>query len=79
MGERSRSFHGIAPMVRHDPAKWDGFRKKYFEELDRNKEAVSHLSQLARKGKVTLLYAARDTEHNEAGALKGYLLQHASS
>ena len=63
----------------HDPAKWDGFRKKYFEELDRNKEAVSHLSQLARKGKVTLLYAARDTEHNEAGALKDYLLQHASS
>ena len=63
----------------HDPAKWDGFRKKYFEELDRNKEAVSHLSQLARKGKVTLLYAARDTEHNEAEALKDYLLQHASS
>lgn len=53
--------------------------KSNFEELDRNKEAVSHLSQLARKGKVTLLYAARDTEHNEAGALKDYLLQHASS
>ena len=59
----------------HDPAKWDGFRKKYFEELDRNKEAVSHLSQLARKGKLTLLYAAKDTEHNEACALKDYLLR----
>lgn len=63
----------------HDPAKWEDFRKKYFEELDRNTDAVPYLRQLARKGKLTLLYAARDTEHNEAAALKDYLLQQASA
>lgn len=40
-----------------------------------NGEAVSHLLRLARKGKVTLLYSARNTEHNEAAALRDYLLQ----
>lgn len=63
----------------HDPAKWDGFRKKYFEELVRNKEAVSHLSQLARKGKLTLLYAAKVQSITKQAALKDYLLQYASS
>lgn len=63
----------------HDPAKWDTFRQKYFEELDKNTDAVFHLLQLARKGKLTLLYSARDTERNEAAALKDYLLQQSSS
>lgn len=47
--------------------------QKYDEELDGNGEAVSHLLRLARKGKVTLLYSARNTEHNEAAALRDYL------
>lgn len=63
----------------HDPAKWDAFRRKYDEELDGNGEAVSHLLQLARKGKLTLLYSARNTEHNEAAALRDYLMQRSSS
>ena len=42
-------------------------------------EAVSHLLRLARKGKVTLLYSARNTEHNEAAALRDYLLQQFAS
>ena len=57
----------------------DAFRKKYDEELDGNGEAVSHLLRLARKGKVTLLYSARNTEHNEAAALRDYLLQRFAS
>ena len=63
----------------HDPAKWDAFRRKYDEELDGNKEAVSHLLQLARKGKLTLLYSARERDHNEAAALRDYLMQRSSS
>ena len=55
----------------HDPVRWDAFRKKYDEELDGNGEAVSHLLRLARKGKVTL--------HNEAAALRDYLLQRFAS
>ena len=62
-----------------DPATWDAFRRKYDEELDGNKEAGSHLLQLARKGKLTLLYSARNTEHNEAAALRDYLMQRSSS
>ena len=63
----------------HDPVRWDAFRKKYDEELDGNGEAVSHLLRLARKGKVTLLYSARNTEHNEAAALRDFLLQRFAS
>ena len=75
----------VAPSTRlrqwfdHDDAKWDLFRQRYFEELDKNTEAVPHLRQLARKGKLTLLYSARNTEHNEAAALRDYLMQQSSS
>ena len=63
----------------HDPVRCDALRKKYDEELDGHGEAVSHLLRLARKGKVTLLYSARNTEHNEAAALRDYLLQRFAS
>jgi uncharacterized protein YeaO (DUF488 family) len=57
----------------HDPVKWDEFQRRYFAELDRNPEACRLLLEAARRGKVTLLYGARDTAHNNALALKVYL------
>jgi uncharacterized protein YeaO (DUF488 family) len=57
----------------HDPAKWDDFERRYFEELDGRSEAVSQLLDLAKKQRVTLLFAATDTEHNNAVALKKYV------
>lgn len=57
----------------HDPAKWEEFRRRYFAELDRHPEAWLPIQEAARRGKVTLLYSARDTEHNSAVALKAYL------
>lgn len=63
----------------HDPAKWEEFRKRYVAELGQSPEAVRHLQSLAAQGPLTLLYAARDTEHNEAAVLKDYLLAHADS
>lgn len=60
----------------HDPAKWAEFRKRYFRELDGNEEAVRELRKHARRGKVTLVYGARDEEHNDAVALKEYLKAH---
>ena len=57
----------------HDPAKWREFQRRYFEELDSNREAWQPLLQAARRRNVTLLYSARDTEHNNAVALKEYL------
>jgi uncharacterized protein YeaO (DUF488 family) len=53
----------------HDPAKWEEFRKRYLAELKANKEAVTALKQQLKKGNVTLVYGARDQEHNEAEVL----------
>lgn len=57
----------------HDPARWDEFRKRYFAELDTNPNAWRLLLDAARKGSITLVYGAKDTEHNQAVALKEYL------
>ena len=60
----------------HDPARWDEFKRRYFAELDERPEAWRKLMEKARKGKVTLIYGARDAEHNNAVALKEYLEAH---
>ena len=57
----------------HDPARWDEFQRRYFAELDAEPEAWQPILKVARRGNVTLLYGARDTEHNNAVALKEYL------
>ncbi len=57
----------------HDPRKWAEFQRRYFEELDRKPEAWRPLLEAARSGTVTLLFAAKDTAHNNAVALKSYL------
>jgi uncharacterized protein YeaO (DUF488 family) len=57
----------------HDPARWDGFRHRYAAELDHAAEHWQALVQKASRHQVTLLYAARDEEHNQAVALKAYL------
>ena len=60
----------------HDPAKWEEFRRRYFAELDSRPESWQPLLDVARRGNTTLLYSARDTEHNNAVALKAYLETH---
>ena len=57
----------------HDPEKWNEFRKKYLQELKNNKEQVSILYEQLKKGVVTLVYGAKDEEHNEALVLKEWL------
>lgn len=57
----------------HDPAKWAEFKRRYFRELAAQPEAVAALAVLARRRRVTLLYAAADEWHNNAIALKAYL------
>ena len=60
----------------HDPDRWDEFQLRYFAELDRSATAWKSLLDEARAGTVTLLFAARDTTHNNAAALKIYLENH---
>lgn len=57
----------------HDPKRWNEFRRRYFAELKRQKDALSPLLEAAQNGTVTLLYSAHDTEHNNAVALKEFL------
>lgn len=57
----------------HDPAKWIEFQERYFAELDGKPDAIQPIVEAARRGNVTLLYSAHDTEYNNAAALKEYL------
>jgi uncharacterized protein YeaO (DUF488 family) len=57
----------------HDPARWDEFRRRYRAELAGN-PGLDHIRALARRGPVTLVYAARDTAHNQALVLRDELL-----
>lgn len=57
----------------HDPAKWEAFRQRYFAELEAKPEAWRPLLEAAREGDVTLLFGARDEQHNNAVALKIFL------
>jgi uncharacterized protein YeaO (DUF488 family) len=54
----------------HDPAKWKEFQRRYFAELSQNPERWEPLLQAAQEGGVTLVFGARDEEHNNAIALK---------
>lgn len=58
----------------HDPVKWPEFVRRYRAELDAHPQAWQSLLDAARDGEVTLLYSSRDREHNNAFALRGYLL-----
>lgn len=58
----------------HDPARYADFKRLYFGELDAlPKDSLKPILDLARKQRVTLLFGARDTERNNAVALKEYL------
>jgi uncharacterized protein YeaO (DUF488 family) len=57
----------------HEAAKWKEFQRRYFRELDKKEEAWRPLLESARKGDITLVFGAKDTEHNNAVALKSYL------
>ena len=57
----------------HDPEKWKEFEKRYSDELKKNEGQVSLLKDQMKKGTITLVYGARDEEHNEAMVLKELL------
>ena len=55
----------------HKDEKWPEFRKKYFKELDTKKDLIEQIKK--QKGTVTLLFGAKNIEHNNAVAIKQYL------
>lgn len=57
----------------HDPKKWPEFRRRYFAALRAHPDAWRPLLSAARRGRVTLVYGARDVARNGAVALKAFL------
>ena len=57
----------------HEPEKWPEFRKRYFGELASEPEAWKPLLEAAQRGKITLLFSAHDSDHNNAVALAEFL------
>lgn len=64
---------GLRKWFGHDPKRWEEFQERYFAELEEQQDAVKELVAKARHGRVTLVYGARDTDHNQAVALSTYL------
>ena len=58
----------------HDPARWDEFRERYAAEVSQHPDQLRQLRALAGEGTVTLVYSAHDEEHNNAVALRGFIL-----
>jgi uncharacterized protein YeaO (DUF488 family) len=59
----------------HDPSRWDEFRREYARELRERRHLLEEVRSLARRGRVTLLFGARDETHNDAAALREVLLK----
>lgn len=64
---------GLRKWFAHDVTRWQEFKQRYFDELAASSQAVDALVAEARTGRVTLVFAAGDREHNNAVALKEYL------
>ena len=54
----------------HDPGKWKAFRQRYLVELHDHVAELEELVELASTGRLTLVYGARDREHNQAVVLR---------
>jgi len=60
----------------HDPGRWSEFGLRYAREVEQHPEALAQLMAQVRKGPVTLVYAAKDEEHNNAVFLKAFVESH---
>ncbi|MDD5569406.1 MAG: DUF488 domain-containing protein [Candidatus Pacebacteria bacterium] len=66
--------NNLRKWFKHDPKKWAQFQTRYAEELRDEKEAINRLKEAIDKEPIiTLLFAASDTEHNNAVALRKIL------
>jgi uncharacterized protein YeaO (DUF488 family) len=67
---------GLRRWFSHDAVKWDEFRQRYRRELEAlgKIEDLREIGQRAQEGNVTLLFGAKETEHNDAVALREMIL-----
>jgi uncharacterized protein YeaO (DUF488 family) len=65
---------GLRQWFGHETDRWQGFRRRYVDELRQKSDLLNQLRALARKGPITLVYGAHDQTHNDAVVLKEVLL-----
>ena len=74
-------FKDVAPSTKlrkwfaHDPDRWNEFRRRYSDELNRQPLQLTEIRKLARRGPITLVFGARDELHNDAVVLRDLLLK----
>lgn len=65
---------GLRKWFGHDPARWPEFQRRYAAEVRQHPEQLTKLRALARRGPITLVFSAHDEVHNDAVALRDFLL-----
>jgi len=65
---------GLRKWFGHDPARWQEFQRRYAAEMRKQPEQLAKLRLQARRGPITLVFSARDEEHNDAVVLRQVLL-----
>lgn len=63
----------------HDPARWTEFCRRYRDELREKKAGLATIIEHGKTRPVTLLYSAKDEQHNQAVALQSYLVKRIAS
>jgi uncharacterized protein YeaO (DUF488 family) len=65
--------HALRKWFGHDPGRWGEFRRRYVAELHTQRDALAAIARKATRGSVTLLFGARDRDHNQAVVLKAVI------
>ena len=65
--------HELRKWFGHDPGRWTEFRRRYLAELRTQRDALATIARKAGRGPVTLLFGARDPDHNQAVVLKAVI------
>jgi len=65
--------NGLRQWFQHDSSKWAEFLKRYFSELDSNREGVVELRSQLGSGVATLVFSSKEERLNNASALREYL------
>lgn len=65
--------HELRKWFSHEPDRWEEFQRRYFQELQADPEGWRPIQVALKRGNVTLLFSARDIDHNNALALKIFL------
>lgn len=66
---------GLRTWFGHAPARWEEFRRRYGKELERHEERLAELAAMAGERPLTLVYAAKDTQMNNAVVLRDFMVR----